>query len=442
MTDPTSSEIQPVPGLARREQGLFFLVDCSASMSLDGKMDTLNHTMGVLLKAARNCPPHVKVQILRFSSGASWITPEPVPFSSFQWKPIQADELTRDDPGWAREMRVPLDDSVAHAGKLRIGLEWDDRNDLGLSVICPHGNEVSVRNKKVSCCGGWLGILQNVHGETLEPKEHITFGSTEDGSTTEMPGGTYRISVTFNKQHARKSSSDYRVAVDLDGETYKTYEGNISGAKTTKIIDTLQIDSNTVDMDSTSGGNTDLGAALTCLGQALKSPPRARRVIPPWVVLLSDGRPTDEYEAALAALNSLPHPSRPTRILPLTIHAIAIGQDADQEVLRKFDGDLYDSSKADELRRWLAHWVFDPWFSCDITYLFHPEPEELPPGTVIVPPPPPPPPLPWPLVYDAVTPAFDFAECWQEAWSSSDEENEQRFREYAEGRWEEGPDVE
>ena len=46
-----------------------------------------------------------------------------------------------------------------------------------------------------------------------------------------------------------------------------------------------------------------------------------------------------------------------------------------------------------------------------------------------------------PLPPPPSTPAFDFAKCWQEAWSSSDEENEQRYREYAEGRWEEGPPV-
>jgi uncharacterized protein YegL len=430
MTDPTSSESQPVTGLARREQRLFFLVDCSASMSLDGKMDTLNVAMasalGEIRKVAEGNPQlNVMLQVLKFSKGAEWTTPEPVPVSSFQWQPMQPDELTRDDPGWAREMRVPLDDLGSHAGKLRFGLEWSDRNDLELSVICPHGNEVSVRNKKVSCCGGWLDVSMNECGDTEQPIEHITFGYTEDGTTREMPGGTYRISVTFNKQHARKSSSDYMVVVFLDGETYKTYEGNISGARTTKIIDTLQIDSNNVVMDSTSGGNTDLGAALTCLGDALKSPPHPpRRVIPPLVVLLSDGEPTDEYEAPLAALDSLPWGKKAQR------YAVAIGQDADLEVLQEFTRDPQKVLPAANSQQLATRIV--PNNSLQVLQSSLTNGGDGSSGQY---PPPPPPP------YDAVTSAFDFAKCWQEAWSFSDQENEQRFREYAEGRWEEG-DVE
>jgi hypothetical protein len=382
-------------------------------MSLDGKMDTLNVAMasalGEIRKVAEGNPQvNVMLQVLKFSKGAEWTTPEPVPVSSFQWQPMQPDELTRDDPGWAREMKIALDDVGINAGTLRIVLEWGDRNDLDLHVVCPCGNEISFSKKKVSCCGGWLDNSSNVHGESLEPREQITFGYTEDGTTTEMPSGTYRISVTYYKQHGNKSSSDYKVAVYLDGETYKTYEGNISGDKTTKIIDTLQIDSNNVVMDSTSGGNTDFGAALTCLGDALKSPPHPRRALPPLVVLLSDGEPTDEYEAALAALDSLPWGKKAQR------YAIAIGQDADREVLMKFTGD--------------PNRVLDAYNAERLAMLVDPSSMQPPPFQSPFPP--------------SSTPAFDFAKCWQEAWSSSDEENEQRYREYAEGRWEEGPDAE
>ena len=327
-----------IHGIARRQMRMIYLVDCSSSMSLDGKMDTLNVAMasaqgGIRKVAEGNPQANVMLQVLKFSHGASWTTPEPIPVSTYQWQTLTPDELTRDDPGWAREMKIALDDLGAHAGKLRIGLEWDDRTDLDLHVVCPCGNEISFSKKKVSCCGGWLDVDMNVHGDSLEPKEHITFGYTEDGATTEMPSGTYGISVTYYKKHGDKSSSDYKVAVYLDGETYKTYEGNISGAQTKKIIDTLQIDSNTVVMDSTTGGNTDLGAALTCLGDALTPPKHPKRAIPPLVVLLSDGEPTDEYAAALAELDALPWGKKAQR------YAIAIGQDADLEVLQDFTRD-------------------------------------------------------------------------------------------------------
>jgi hypothetical protein len=182
-------------------------------------------------------------------------------------------------------------------------------------------------------------------------------------------------------------------------------------------------------MDSTTGGNTDFGAALTCLGDALTPPKHPKRAICPLVVLLSDGWPTDEYEAALAALDLLP---RWKHVQPF---AIAIGQDADREVLTKFTPfRVLDSSEVEGF----VGAICNPWDSClpPAIWRYTMTPEEFNcyfPDTPTGSPGPPPPPS---------SPAFDFAECWQEAWSSSDEENEQRFREYAEGRWEEGPDVE
>jgi uncharacterized protein YegL len=79
-------------------------------------------------------------------------------------------------------------------------------------------------------------------------------------------------------------------------------------------------------------GITDLGKALDLLCDALeldKMPPRG---LPPVVVLLSDGQPTDQYQAALERLKRLPWGSRAVRI------AIAIGDDADLNVLQQFMG--------------------------------------------------------------------------------------------------------
>src|SRR5258705_10571162 len=50
------------------------------------------------------------------------------------------------------------------------------------------------------------------------------------------------------------------------------------------------------------GGFTDLGAALTELAAALQVPPMSERALPPAIVLISDGQPTDDFDAGLAAL--------------------------------------------------------------------------------------------------------------------------------------------
>jgi uncharacterized protein YegL len=56
------------------------------------------------------------------------------------------------------------------------------------------------------------------------------------------------------------------------------------------------------------------------------------RALPPVLVLISDGQPTDDYAGGIKALMAEPWGKKAVRI------AIAIGEDADQEVLRKFIG--------------------------------------------------------------------------------------------------------
>lgn len=83
--------------------------------------------------------------------------------------------------------------------------------------------------------------------------------------------------------------------------------------------------------DVQAGGVTELGHALALVREQLRVPPMSERALPPVLVLLSDGQPTDsEYHAELQALLSLPWGRKAVRI------AIAIGADADHEVLQQF----------------------------------------------------------------------------------------------------------
>lgn len=75
---------------------------------------------------------------------------------------------------------------------------------------------------------------------------------------------------------------------------------------------------------------TDMGAAFSLLADALKIPPMDSRALPPVLVLLSDGQPTDDYKAGLNKLMAEPWGKRAVRI------AIAIGSDADADVLKRF----------------------------------------------------------------------------------------------------------
>ncbi len=84
--------------------------------------------------------------------------------------------------------------------------------------------------------------------------------------------------------------------------------------------------------DLSADGVTDLGKALSMVADQLKMPPMTDRALPPVLVLLSDGQPTDDYSTGLKKLMEQPWGKKAVRV------AIAIGKDADYEVLQKFIG--------------------------------------------------------------------------------------------------------
>lgn len=87
-------------------------------------------------------------------------------------------------------------------------------------------------------------------------------------------------------------------------------------------------------MDLAASGVTDLGQAFELLAAQLDMPPMPERALPPVLVLLSDGQPTDDYKKALDKLMHLPWAKKSVRI------AISIGQDADDSVLTEFTGNV------------------------------------------------------------------------------------------------------
>jgi uncharacterized protein YegL len=84
--------------------------------------------------------------------------------------------------------------------------------------------------------------------------------------------------------------------------------------------------------DLSAGGTTDMGKALTLVADQLKIPPMTDRALPPVLVLISDGQPTDNFAKGLDELMGQPWGKKAVRV------AIAIGEDADLEVLQRFIG--------------------------------------------------------------------------------------------------------
>jgi uncharacterized protein YegL len=84
--------------------------------------------------------------------------------------------------------------------------------------------------------------------------------------------------------------------------------------------------------DLDAGGVTDMGKALSMVAEAMKMENMPSRGLPPVLVMISDGQPTDDFSRGLKALMDEPWGKRAVRV------AVAIGENADLEVLQKFIG--------------------------------------------------------------------------------------------------------
>lgn len=84
--------------------------------------------------------------------------------------------------------------------------------------------------------------------------------------------------------------------------------------------------------DLEAGGLTAMGEAMKQLAAVLRTPPMDQRALPPVLVLISDGAPTDDFMGGLRTLMAEPWAAKAVRL------AIAIGHDADLDVLQQFMG--------------------------------------------------------------------------------------------------------
>jgi uncharacterized protein YegL len=92
--------------------------------------------------------------------------------------------------------------------------------------------------------------------------------------------------------------------------------------------------------DLEADGYTDLGAALHLVADAMHPASMGDRGLPPVLVLVSDGQPTDDFAAGMQALLATVWGRRSVRL------SIAIGADADLDTLRAFSGGDRDVLRA------------------------------------------------------------------------------------------------
>ena len=102
------------------------------------------------------------------------------------------------------------------------------------------------------------------------------------------------------------------------------------------------------DINAVRGGRTPMGSAFNLLNQALSASDLPDTMFPPLIVLLSDGWPTDEWKEELDHLLEHSWGKKATKV------AIAIGEQADKEILAAFTQDrelVLDANNAAALTR-------------------------------------------------------------------------------------------
>jgi uncharacterized protein YegL len=104
-------------------------------------------------------------------------------------------------------------------------------------------------------------------------------------------------------------------------------------------------------IDLLADGLTDMGKAFSLIAEQLTIEAIGDRALAPVLILISDGQPTDDFNAGLQVLMKQPWGQKAVRL------AIAMGQDADHGVLQKFIGNpelkVFSANNADSLLHYI-----------------------------------------------------------------------------------------
>lgn len=383
---------RPGGELASRPLHFIWIADCSGSMSLDGKMDALNASINACIPEMRraafdNPNADVLVRAIRFSHGASWQIASPTPLSDFSWTDLKADAL--------QQAAVDIVFAIDTTGSMSPYI-------TGLTNTCVKFADI-IDSRHIRTRLGLIGFgdltigeHMTVHALTSDTNEfrHLVraLPRTGGGDAPESSLDAIREALRFNfgdtnqkviiaitdapphdPDHSGSRWTDVlRMACDagaivyciapsiecwrrIPEQTGGQWFQIAAGADFTSIVDRLgeavamEI-SRRLDAGTLSHG-TDLGAALRLVADELKIPPMSERALPPVLVLVSDGRPTDDFRSGLSALLSQQWGIKAVRI------AIGLGKDADVTVLREFMGNSEIEPLLADAPESLAHYI-------------------------------------------------------------------------------------
>lgn len=385
---------RPGGELAARPLLFEWIVDCSGSMSMYGKMDALNSAIRAALPEMRcvaenNPSVDVRMRTIAFSHGAKWLS-APVALHDFKWTDLLADSLETaasaadvvflmDTSGsmhgeieTVRSQCVAFADKITKCGAdVHIGLVGFD---IGGHWGLPKG-AYTVHNLSVYTIGIWplntpaefkkrvqelkLGsfggggcyladpstvevfprLIRMFSESRREARRFLVIISDEIGSVAGVPQIVELLNGSKITAHvlgvSGPSQAHRRIAGRTGGQFWDilSSKGNhdFSGILG-DVAETIGKEMKQTLEDGTISAGTDMGAALRMVAAELEVEIMPPRGLPPVLVLVSDGQPTDDFKTALSQLESQTWGKKSVRL------AIGIGADANLNVLQRFIG--------------------------------------------------------------------------------------------------------
>lgn len=127
-------------------------------------------------------------------------------------------------------------------GYMRVSLSWFNRDDLDLHVVTPSRNEIYFNTRQDSITRGILDVDMNVHGESTDPVENITWNNKGY-----IESGKYKVFVTnFTKRETKDIG--FEIEFEVNGVvTNYSYKKPMRGQEN-KTVFTFDFDKNLGDV--------------------------------------------------------------------------------------------------------------------------------------------------------------------------------------------------
>jgi uncharacterized protein YegL len=362
-------------------------------MSLGGKIEALNQairqSIDPMRDAARSHPfAHVYIRCLKFSNGASWHIKTPTPLSQFEWDDLNADPIqfkpveteiiflldTSGSMGKEKDfivqkctefadiivqkganvrlgvvgfafgdiVREPQHARVVRLSKYNLGI-WDlcapkefkqNISELKLRQLGPYGCYLA-KNDTVEI----FDHIAALYSRKKDTKKILVIISDEMGGTEGVEAITQKLNenriLTYvvglagelgaHQSIARKTNGHFWNIRDLRATS--TFENLLN-----EVAESIAEEVAKERADGVMGTGTDMGQALHEVSQALGIPFMEENALPPVLVLISDGKPTDDFDQGYYELIDS---GNPWGVKAVKI-SIAIGSDASHAILKKF----------------------------------------------------------------------------------------------------------